>query len=211
MTQVSAMLKRVLTIAVLVLLPGLVCAQYVYRWVDENGEVHHGNMVPPEYRNFGWERIGPNGVVVERVERALTPEERDVLRQEQIRQAEIEAEQRTQETRDRLLLAAYRSEEDLLDAMELQVSSIDSQRTTIQTSLDLATQRFESLVRRAAQTVRDGGNVSPELTENIEDARGEIADLRANLTNLVQQEREIRERFTAELERYRQLTDNAAG
>ena len=205
------MLKRLLIITCIAALPGLVSAQYVYRWVDENGEVHHGNSVPPEYRDLGWERIGPNGLVLERVERALTPEERDALRAERIRQAEIEAKQRDQATRDRLLLAAYRSEQDLLDAMEQQVASLDSQRATMQTSLNLASERFESLVRRAAQIVREGGNVTPELTENIEDARAEIADLRANMANLVQQEREIRERFTAELQRYRQLSDSSTG
>jgi hypothetical protein len=200
----------VLTIA-LIAAPGLAWSQDVYRWVDEDGEVHYGNMVPPEYRSYGWERIGPNGVVLERVERALTPEEREVLRQEAIRQAELEAQQRTQETKDRLLLQSYRSEQDLLDTMEMQVAALDSQRTTIQTSLDLANQRFENLVRRAAQIVREGGNAPAELTGNIENARKEIADLRKAMSDLALQEREIRERFLADLERYRALTDDSAG
>jgi hypothetical protein len=199
-----------LTIA-LTVAPGLVWGQDVYRWVDEEGEVHYGNMVPPEYRSYGWERIGPNGVVLERVERALTPEEREVLRQEAIRQAELEAQQRSQETKDRLLLQSYRSEQDLLDTMELQVAALDSQRATIQTSLDLANQRFENLVRRAAQIVREGGNASAELIENIESARQEISDLRKNMSDLSEQEREIRERFLADLERFRELTDDSAG
>ncbi|MEN1727202.1 MAG: DUF4124 domain-containing protein [Pseudomonadota bacterium] len=205
------MLKRLTIILLLTLIPGLVWGQYVYRWVDENGEVHHGNSVPPEYRDYGWERIGPNGVVLERRERALTPEEREVVLAERRRQAEIEAERRNQETRDRLLLTAYRTEQDLLDAMELQVASVDSRRATMQTSLDLANERFEALVRRAAQVVRDGGNVNAQLNQNIEQARGEIADLRASMSGLAQEEREIREHFMAELERYRELTGNAAG
>jgi hypothetical protein len=195
----------------MILLPGLVCAQDVYRWVDENGEVHHGNMVPPEYRNYGWERIGPNGNVIERIERALTPQEREALRREQRRQAELEAEAQRQETRDRMLLNAYRSEQDLLDEMERQVASLDTQRATIQASLDLASDRFESLVRRAAQIVRDGGSVPAELNQNIEEARAEIASLRGNLAGMAQQELEIRERFMTELERYRQLSGDSTG
>ncbi len=200
-----------LLFCLMILLPGLVCAQDVYRWVDENGEVHHGNMVPPEYRNYGWERIGPNGNVIERIERALTPQEREALRREQRRQAELEAEAQRQETRDRMLLNAYRSEQDLLDEMERQVASLDTQRATIQASLDLASERFESLVRRAAQIVRDGGSVPAELTQNIEEARAEIASLRGNLAGMAQQELEIRERFMTELERYRQLSGDSTG
>jgi hypothetical protein len=201
---------RLLFIAVL-LLPAFAVAQDVYRWVDEDGEVHHGNMVPPEYRNYGWERIGPNGNVIERIERALTPEEREALRLEQQRKAELEAARERQETRDRMLLNAYRSEQDLLDEMERQVESLDTQRATIQASLDLASERFETMVRRAAQTVREGGNVSADLTANIEEARAEIASLREDLASMADREREIRERFMGELERYRQLSENTAG
>jgi DNA polymerase III delta prime subunit len=201
---------RLLFIAVL-LLPAFAAAQDVYRWVDEDGEVHHGNMVPPEYRNYGWERIGPNGNVIERIERALTPEEREALRLEQQRKAELEAARERQETRDRMLLNAYRSEQDLLDEMERQVESLDTQRATIQASLDLASERFETMVRRAAQTVREGGNVSADLTANIEEARAEIASLREDLASMADREREIRERFMGELERYRQLSENTAG
>lgn len=198
-------------LCLIIFLPGLLSAQDVYRWVDENGEVHHGNMVPPEYRNFGWERIGPNGTVIERIERALTTEERAALRQEQRRQAELDAERQRQETRDRMLLNSYRSEQDLLDEMERQVDSLDTQRGTIEASLELASERFESMVRRAAQIVRDGGNVPADLNQNIEQARAEIASLRANLAGMAQQELEIRERFMAELERYRQLSDESTG
>jgi archaellum component FlaC len=201
---------RLLFIAVL-LLPAFAVAQDVYRWVDEDGEVHHGNMVPPEYRNYGWERIGPNGNVIEPIERALTPEEREALRLEQQRKAELEAARERQETRDRMLLNAYRSEQDLLDEMERQVESLDTQRATIQASLDLASERFETMVRRAAQTVREGGNVSADLTANIEEARAEIASLREDLASMADREREIRERFMGELERYRQLSENTAG
>jgi len=198
-------------LCLIIFLPSLLNAQDVYRWVDENGEVHHGNMVPPEYRNFGWERIGPNGTVIERIERALTTEERAALRQEQRRQAELDAERQRQETRDRMLLNSYRSEQDLLDEMERQVDSLDTQRGTIEASLELASERFESMVRRAAQIVRDGGNVPADLNQNIEQARAEIASLRANLAGMAQQELEIRERFMAELERYRQLSDESTG
>jgi multidrug resistance efflux pump len=67
------------------------------------------------------------------------------------------------------------------------------------------------MVRRAAQTVREGGNVSADLTANIEEARAEIASLREDLASMADREREIRERFMGELERYRQLSENTAG
>ncbi len=197
------------------LLPMLICslafAQPVYRWVDDEGETHYGHSVPPEFKDKGYERLGPDGQVLQRVERALTDEERAERNQERARQAQLEAEQRSQETRDRLLLAAYKSEQDIINSLEMQVLSLDSQRKTIETSLQRSSSRFENLVSRAAQMSRNAEAVPQQLSENIEQARSEMRELRRGIEDLDRREAELRERFNDELERFRQLTQTDTG
>jgi len=202
------MIARFIPLLLSLLLCSLAFAQPVYRWVDDEGETHYGHSVPPEFKDRGYERLGPDGQVLQRVERALTDEERAERNRERARQAQLESEQRSQETRDRLLLAAYKSEQDIINSLEMQVLSIDSQRKTIENSLQRSSSRFEGLVTRAAQLTRDGETVPVQLGENIEQARSEMRELRRGIEDLDQREAELRERFSAELERFRQLTQN---
>src|SRR5690625_4312597 len=68
------MLRTTLTIALtMILLASTAQAQSVYRWVDDNGEIHYGDSVPTEYKDYGYVRLGPDGTVRERVEPALSP------------------------------------------------------------------------------------------------------------------------------------------
>lgn len=181
-------------------------AQSVYRWVDDEGETHYGQSVPPEFKDYGYVRLGPDGTVRERVEPALSPEEIAERRRERREQARIEAEERSQEARDRMLLATYSSESDLRDALEMQLAGIQSQRVSTRLALGLIENRFEKLVGRAASINRDGKSVPKSLQDNIEQTRSELRGLRADLDRLDEREQAARDRFSASLERYRELT-----
>lgn len=178
----------------------------VYRWVDDEGEVHYGQSVPPEFKDYGYVRLGPDGTVRERVEPALSPEEIAERRRRRAEEAEREAEQRSEETRDRMLLATYSSEADLKQALEMQIAGINSQRTSTRMALDLIETRFEKLVSRAARRDREGEGVPEQLSESIRETRRELRRLRADLERLDEREAKTRERFMADLQRYRELT-----
>lgn len=181
-------------------------AQSVYRWVDDEGETHYGQSVPPEFKDYGYVRLGPDGTVRERVEPALTPEQIEQRRRQRAEQARQEAAQRSQEARDRMLLATYSSEEALREALDMQLAGIESQRASTRMALDLVENKFENLVSRAASLNRDGRAVSEKLQTSIEETRQELRDLRADLQRLDEREAEPRDRYSANLERYRELT-----
>ncbi|NBB93961.1 MAG: DUF4124 domain-containing protein [Gammaproteobacteria bacterium] len=182
-------------------------AQSYYRWVDDSGEVHYGQSVPPEYAAYGYERLGPDGTVRERVEPQLSPEEIAERRQQRAEQERREAEERNQETRDRMLLATYGSEEDLRDAMKMQLQGLESQRASTRMAVELVENRFETQIGRAARLSREGRPVPGRLQESIEETRTELRRLRADLDRLDEREAQTRERFMADLARYRELTD----
>ena len=199
-------MRSLILILLLSLAAAAAQAQSVYRWIDENGEVHYGHSVPPEHAHRGYDLIGPDGMVRQRVERALTEEERAEREAERRRQAILEAEQRSQDSRDRQLLAAYGSEEDIVQAMEMQITAINHQRSSIRDSLRRASGRFESLVTRASRLTHEGQPVPVALERDIDDVRGEIQTLRRGLQDLDQREEAVRRRAELERTRFRELT-----
>lgn len=201
------MLRKILLLFLLLALAASAAhAQSVYRWVDDEGETHYGQTVPPEFKDYGYVRLGPDGTVRERVEPALSPEEIAERRRQRAEQARQEAAERSQEARDRMLLATYSSEEDLREALDMQLAGIESQRASTRMALDLVENRFESLVGRAAELNRQGRNVPDRLQTDIEETRAELRGLRGDLERLEEREQEARDRFAANLERYRDLT-----
>lgn len=195
----------------LLLLPLLLAApaaeaQSVYRWVDDEGNTHYGQTVPPRYKDYGYVRLGPDGTIRDRVEPALSPEEIAERRRQRAEQAKRESEERSQESRDRMLLATYDSTEELQQSLQLQLAGIESQRSSTRKALDLVEKRFESLVGRAADLNREGQAVPDNLKTRIEETREELRGLRADLKRLDEREAEAREAYSSDLERFRELT-----
>lgn len=200
------MLKRFSLFVMLLIASQAVLAQHVYRWVDESGEVHYGHAVPPEHAHRGYDRLGRDGTVRESVAPALTPEERAARAARLALEAEAEAEQRSQETRDRMLLAAYRSADDIEAAMLMQLAALEAQRSQLNSALADEVRRFENQIARAAQQNRDGFEVPEQLTQSINVSRAETQRLRRRLVELDEEEQAIRQRFKAEADRFRELT-----
>lgn len=202
---------RLIITAIALFIAGEAMTQTVYRWVDDEGEVHYGHGVPPEHADKGYDVLGRDGSVRRTVEPALSPEEIAELRAQRRQEAEQEKARRSQEAHDRMLLATYSSEQDLIDSLEAEIASLNSQRTSINTAIHSLENRFESLVARAAEYSRDDRPVPASLEESIDETRNEIRRLRADLEALDEREQLARERSRAELERYRALTGSGDG
>lgn len=197
---------RLAMMSLALLLTATAQAQTVYRWTDDDGLIHYGHAVPPEYRARGYDRLGRDGLVVEHIAPEMTPEERAREAARRAMQTELEAEQQNQATRDRLLLAAYRDEEELQDNLDWRLSGLRSQQATLETSLQHSRNRFENLVGQAANLDRRDQPVPESLRSSIDETRNEIRRLNDSIAELDQRKAEIRSRFEEDLERYRLLT-----
>ncbi|MFP4208615.1 MAG: DUF4124 domain-containing protein [Wenzhouxiangella sp.] len=180
-------------------------AQTVYRWTDENGLVHYGHAVPPEYRARGYDRMAPDGRILERIAPAMTAEERAEKARREALQEQLEVEQQNQAARDRLLLAAYRNEEDLQQNLEWRLNGLQGQLDTLAASLQHSRQRLEDLIARAAGLHRTDQPVPAQLDESIEAARTEIRRLNEAMAEIQIRKEQTRQRFESDLERYRAL------
>jgi hypothetical protein len=209
------------------LVAGLASAAQVYRWVDENGEVHYSESLPPDYhdKDQGHDVLNQQGMVVEEGRRLTPPppaapskEEpqdlpRDASGLPRPKAAYSEAEM--QQRMDSFLMLRYESEQEILDAMSVEIKQLNYDRRLLEASQASTDAAFRGLVKVAADRQRAGLEVERETTRGINQNRSELAGIQAALEGLQQREDAIRADFEKQLERYRYLvktwSDDSSG
>ncbi len=180
-------------------------AQKLYRWVDKDGKVHYGDQVPPDAIDQGRETLNQQGMTVDRVDRALTAEERAEQQRaaaEQAAQAEAKAEQ---DKLDGVLLASYQSEGDLQrsfqERFDLLEQSLESARIGIQSQQ----KSLADLLAHAAELERNGRPIGSNISGSIATARKQVVQQREFLAKREAERVAVQQEFDTTLARYRAL------
>jgi len=151
----------------------------LYKWVDEHGEVHYSDKVPPEAVNKGNVELNKQGVTVKKTDPALTPEQLKAKAAEDERQRQLAKQSEEIARRDRALLASYTSENEIDLARSRAMQTIDNVLQSAQAySAQLVKRRETLLTKRTAA----GDKVPANIEREIEMLNGEIerqADLMA--------------------------------
>ncbi len=181
----------------------------LYRWTDDDGIVHYTDTLPPDFVGKARTEFNEQGLVIRKVPRAKTPEE---IRQEQ----ELKRLRTHQErllgrlwAENRVLLRTFRSEADLLRALDEKLDTIDLIVQVNKNNIHRQEAWLEDLRSQAADFERAGKPVPPHLRSLIQKTKDSI---RAKYQAIAKQERKrkaIQARFQKDLKRFRQL--QAAG
>ena len=205
---------------------GAAAAAEVYRWVDEDGEVHYSESLPPDYQDQGHDVLNQRGMLVEEGQK-LTPEPppeapveddpqelpRDAsgLPRPKAQYSEAEMQRRM----DSFLMLRYDSEQEILDAMNVEIEQLNYDRRLLEGSRDSAEKAVRDHIKLAADRQRAGLEVEPATVREINRNRAELAQVEIALDGLRQREDAIRSDFDKQLERYRYLietwNDDASG
>jgi len=177
-----------------------------YRWKDKDGKTHYGAAVPAEYRDQPYDILNNAGVVIEHVEDTTVPLE--VRAEEKIKKAR--APLISEETRriqsDKLLVIRYSSEEEILQAQELEIAQLGYDTKVINQSYESTTTAIRSQISQAADQQRAGQQISPETEKKIDQLYARQAQDEKRRQVMANRETQIRLRYQAEIERYRFLT-----
>lgn len=201
-----AMKPGLLVIVLLLSTPTL--GQSVYKWVDEDGDVHYSQTLPPERSGEAHDRLTSDGLVAERVGRVKTAEELEALKAERAQKKEQAEQQRIQAQQDRLFLAAFPTEEDVRQSIQSRRETVIAERESVEALIEQSRARFASRVERAAALERRGESVSEALVERIADDRAAIRELTERLEKVNARLAALEQELAAELRRHRRLTDS---
>lgn len=201
-----------------VLLAGGAAAAEVYRWVDENGEVHYSESLPPDHQDKGHDVLSREGMVVDENQK-LTPappsEKPNQEKPEELprdasglpRPKPLHSEAELRHHMDNFLMLRYESEQEILDAMNVEIKQLNYDRRLLEGSRASLQDAYRGQIRVAAERQRAGKEVEPEAVKEINSLRNSLARNSKSLEGLLQRENNIRADFDKQLERYRHLVE----
>jgi hypothetical protein len=174
-----------------------------YRWIDENGVVHYGDRLPPQYAKKESTILNKQGVEVGRTEAQRSPEQ---VAEEQ-RKADAVLRQKQH---DAFLLTTYTSVKDIENLRDERLVQISGQRRAAEAYVEGLHSRLTNLQARAKNFApysdKPGARRMPDdLAEDLVRTMNEMKTQKNALAAKDAEETTLRAQFQADIERYREL------
>jgi hypothetical protein len=196
-------------------------AAEVYRWVDENGEVHYSETLPPNFKDQGHDVLNERGIVLDE-DQSLTPPPQEVVpEKEQLQELPRDAsgmrranalysEAEMQRRMDNFLMLRYGSQQEITDYMDIEIKQLAYDRRLLETTRNSMLDSYRGQIRQAANRQRSGQQVDEDVSLNIDKLRARLAENSRSQDGLEVREQEIRAQFGKQLDRYRFLEEEWA-
>jgi hypothetical protein len=188
----------------------------VYKWVDETGTVHYGDVIPPQYADQDKTILNGRGMQIGKIEGRKTPEQMAAEAEKKALEAKAQSELQHEKDRDRHLLATYASVEEIELLRDRRVEIIDVQSGVTQQLIDQLKAHETQLVAQAERFRPYNPTASNMVPDRLAEELVRLeTDLHAQLRNLAVKQKEAAElkaQFAADIARYKELSgkDDAA-
>jgi hypothetical protein len=178
----------------------------VYRWVDESGQVHYGDSIPPEYSDLPKQVLNEHAVTVDHLEGRKTEEQ---LAAEK-RAKELAMQKDLQLRADQALLQTYLSIDEIRMHRDRRVELFQAQSRVTELYLRNLERRLTKLKRDASRyrpysEDPDAPLIDPDLVADINDTQATIARHQQNLLKFQEDEQQMIARFEGDITRFKSL------
>jgi len=177
----------------------------LYKWKDENGEVHYGDSIPAQYLKKQHDELNQQGQTVKQVSAEETAEQRAEKRRLERIEKEKEKRKADQQRRDRVLLDTYTTERDLIAARDARFEAVDSQIHLSESIIADSEKKLESSQKLADSLKTQGKEVPDTLIAKIKREKGQIATQEDVKQSRVKQRKDIADQFNGYIARFRVL------
>lgn len=183
-------------------------------WTNNDGVRECGNAVPPEYAQRETRTLDNRGMTTDVRERAKTTEElateRSRLAEEERLAAEEEKRVAAQEAYDRVLLATYLNEEDILRSRERQSGAINATIAVTHTAVEKLQEKLNAEKKKAAGYERQGKALPERLQEDIDALQQQIDAKKGYIFAKEQEKKSLHEKYEVDMVRFRELKASGA-
>ncbi len=174
-----------------------------YRWTDEQGIVHYGDRVPPQYSQKERTVLNSQGVEVRKLDAQKTPEQ--LAEEQRIRQAALRQKQH-----DAFLMNTYTSVKDIEALRDLRLDQLKGQKIAAQQYVESLQSRLGALQTRAQvfkpYSPRPEAHRMPDdLAEDLVHTLNELRTQSTELATKSEEETNLKAQFQADIERYQEL------
>ncbi|MET0088642.1 MAG: DUF4124 domain-containing protein [Candidatus Thiodiazotropha sp.] len=193
------------TVILLFVLTGTSQAGRLYKWVDDEGNVHYSDKLPPTETHRARTQLDEHGITVNRVDAAKTAEEL----QQEAEQERLRLEQQRllekQQAQDRVLLRTFRSEDDILMTRNGQIQAVDTSIRVTESNIRRLKTTLDDMQEQAAKRELSGKPITPKMQEDIENKRVALTEAYQSIISREHDKNRIRQSFARDLQRFREL------
>ena len=174
-----------------------------YRWVDEQGVVHYGDHIPPQYASQDRAILNSQGVEVGHLDAQKSQEQVAAVARER-------ATQMKQRQHDAFLITTYTSVKDIEALRDVRLDQLRGQRAAAEQYTESLRTRLATLQTRALNfqpynSRPEARRLPDDLAENLVRTVNELKAQDRDLAVKMQEEATLRAQFQADIERYRAL------
>jgi hypothetical protein len=177
----------------------------MYKWVDENGQMHFGDKIPPKYLVKEHEELNEQGVTTKVREAAKTPEQKAEEKCLEREQKKAELEEKRKQQRDRVLLDTYTTERDLIVARDSRLDAVNSQINLAETIISDSNKKIESMEKQVTEIKASNREVPIDLYNRIDREKQQVAVQTKVMENHKKRSDEISVQFNGYIERFKVL------
>jgi hypothetical protein len=178
---------------------------HLYRWVDDQGDVHYTDTLPPGQVEQGHTEMSDEGVVVNTQGPAKTLEE--VQKEEELKRVREAADRarKQQEAADQALVGTYRSLDDMIMTRDGKLAAIDVMIKLTRANIRRQQDALHGLRNEAANLERSGKPIPKILSIGIEKAAQSIRDAYTTMVAREQEKQEVVARFATDMQRFKEV------
>src|SRR6202051_1738066 len=175
----------------------------LYKWIDEQGVIHYGDHIPPEYAGQEQHVMNSQGVEINRLEAQKSPE---ALAAEE--QKKIEAEQ--SKNRDRNLLNTYASVQEIERLRDQRVTLLTDQIKVTSQFLEILNGKLKKLrvssMRFKPYSSEANASAMPDqIAEDLVRVGNDIRTQEQNLREKRSEETIMSKQFDSDIGRFKEL------
>lgn len=185
-------------------------AAKIFKWTDERGVTHYGEIIPPEYKDQAALEMSSHGITIRKWDQAntstITPEQRKAAEDKVVREREEKQRAFEQRRRDIALVNTYTSTQEI-DAARERTLQLPSQAIRgLEPRLQKAQDRLTGLEQQAAGLVKAGKRVPDAVESDIADQKIEVDTIRAEIERHKAQIEIIKTKYEQDKKRYLEVT-----
>lgn len=181
-------------------------ASSTYRWVDDKGQVHYGDAIPPQQAGMGHSELDKEGRVVKQAPRTRYSSEEQRRQQLEVEQREArKREQQAQERHDRSLLSTYAREDEIDLTRDRTVKLEQAGIVNVRLRLERARKDLAEIEADIAHVRKIRPRAPPYMLTRRTEAQNQVNQLTDEIGRRERDIEKIRARFDADKARWRVL------
>jgi Domain of unknown function (DUF4124) len=174
-----------------------------YKWTDDQGIVHYGDSVPPQYAQKERSVLNARGVEMRKLDAQKSPEQLAA-------DARAQGDVMKQKQHDAFLMNTHASVKDIEALRDLRLDQLHGQRVAAELYVDSLHSRLSALQDRAKNfkpySPRPAAHRMPDdVAEDLVHTLNELRTQNNALVAKTEEETTVKAQFQADIERYQEL------